>query len=64
MSRQNADHYMRFRDQMKVGADGQKLLRRVSKRGLDHEPADGYIDVDNPGLGKLRAKRENFRKKR
>jgi hypothetical protein len=29
MSRQNVEHYMRFRDQMKVGADGQKRLRLV-----------------------------------
>ena len=31
MSRQNVDHYMRFRDQMKVGADGQKRLRLIGK---------------------------------
>jgi hypothetical protein len=31
MSRQNVDHYMRFRDQMKVGADGQKRLRLVTR---------------------------------
>jgi predicted transcriptional regulator len=31
MSRQNVDHYMRFRDQMKVGADGQKQLRLVTR---------------------------------
>jgi integrase len=30
MSRQNVEHYMRFRDQMKVGADGQKRLRVVN----------------------------------
>ena len=30
MSRQNVEHYMRFRDQMKVGADGQKRLRLVN----------------------------------
>ena len=30
MSRQNVEHYMRFKDQMKVGADGQKRLRLVS----------------------------------
>jgi integrase len=30
MSRQNVDHYMRFRDQMKVAADGQKRLRLVT----------------------------------
>jgi hypothetical protein len=30
-SRQNVDHYMRFRDQMKVGADGQKPLRLVTR---------------------------------
>jgi len=29
MSRQNVEHYMRFKDQMKVGADGQKRLRLV-----------------------------------
>lgn len=33
MSRQNVEHYMRFRDQMKVGADGQKRLRLVSDEG-------------------------------
>jgi hypothetical protein len=31
MSRQNVEHYMRFKDQMKVGADGQKRLRVVGK---------------------------------
>ena len=31
MSRQNVEHYMRFRDQMKVGVDGQKRLRLVNK---------------------------------
>jgi len=30
MSRQNVEHYMRFKDQMKVGADGQRRLRVVS----------------------------------
>ncbi len=30
MSRQNVVHYMRFRDQMKVAADGQERLRVVS----------------------------------
>jgi hypothetical protein len=30
MSRQNVEHYMRFRDQMKVGAEGQKRLRLVN----------------------------------
>jgi hypothetical protein len=30
MSRQNVEHYMRFRDQMQVGADGQKRLRLVN----------------------------------
>ena len=30
MSRQNVEHYMRFKDQMKVAADGQKRLRLVS----------------------------------
>jgi hypothetical protein len=33
MSRQNVDHYMRFRDQMKVGADDQKRLRLIGKEG-------------------------------
>jgi len=31
MSRQMVEHYMRFRDQMKVGADGQRRLRIVGK---------------------------------
>jgi hypothetical protein len=31
MSRQNVDHYTRFRDQMKVGADGQTRLRLVTR---------------------------------
>jgi hypothetical protein len=30
MSRQNVQHYMRFKDQMKVGVDGQKRLRLVN----------------------------------
>ena len=33
MTRQNVEHYMRFRDQMKVSADGQKRLRLVDKEG-------------------------------
>lgn len=33
MSWQNVEHYMHFRDQMKVGADGQKRLRLVSDEG-------------------------------
>jgi hypothetical protein len=32
MSRQNVEHYMRFKDQMKVAADGQKRLRLVSDK--------------------------------
>ncbi|WP_316185905.1 MULTISPECIES: hypothetical protein [unclassified Bradyrhizobium] len=32
MSRQNVEHYMRFKDQMKVGADGQKRLRLVTTK--------------------------------
>jgi hypothetical protein len=31
MSRQNVDHYMRFRDQMKIASDGQKRLRLIGK---------------------------------
>ena len=31
MTRQNVDVYMRFRDQMKVAADGEKRLRLVRK---------------------------------
>ncbi len=31
MSRQNVDHYTRFRDQMKVATDGQKRLRLIGK---------------------------------
>jgi integrase len=31
MSRQNVDHYMRFRDQMKVATDGQRRLRLIGK---------------------------------
>ena len=31
MSRQNVEHYMRFKDQMQVAAQGQKRLRLVSK---------------------------------
>jgi integrase len=30
LSRQNVEHYMRFKDQMKVGAEGQKRLRLVT----------------------------------
>ena len=33
MTRQNVAHYMRFRDQMKVAADGRKRLQIVSKEG-------------------------------
>jgi hypothetical protein len=32
MTRQNVEHDMRFKDQMKVGADGQKRLRLVSEK--------------------------------
>jgi hypothetical protein len=31
MSRQNVQHYMRFKDQMKVAADGRKRLQVVGK---------------------------------
>jgi len=30
MSRQNVEHYMHFKDQMEVAAQGQKRLRLVS----------------------------------
>jgi hypothetical protein len=30
MSRQNVQHYLRFKDQMKVGAEGQKRLQLVN----------------------------------
>jgi hypothetical protein len=33
MSRQNVEHWMRVRDQMKVGADGQERLRLVNNEG-------------------------------
>lgn len=33
MTRQNVAHYMRFRDQMKVAADGRKRLQIVGKQG-------------------------------
>ena len=32
MSRQNVDHYMRFRDQVKTAEAGQKRLLLVAKR--------------------------------
>ncbi|MGN8547207.1 hypothetical protein ACQPTN_21405 [Bradyrhizobium sp. 13971] len=32
MSRQNVEHYMRFRDQMKVAEDGQRKLKLVSNK--------------------------------
>ncbi|WP_194474594.1 hypothetical protein [Bradyrhizobium sp. CCBAU 51753] len=35
MSRQNVEHYMRFKDQMKVGAEGQQRLRLVSSDKKD-----------------------------
>ena len=35
MSRQMVEHYMRFKDQMAVGADGQTRLKVV--RGIDRE---------------------------
>jgi hypothetical protein len=31
MTRQNVEHYMRFRDQMKVASDGKKRLQLVPK---------------------------------
>jgi hypothetical protein len=35
MSRQNVEHYMlRFKDQMKVAADGEKRLRLVNTRDV------------------------------
>jgi hypothetical protein len=33
MTRQNVDHYMRFRDQMRVANDGQKRLRLITNEG-------------------------------
>ncbi|WP_315797652.1 hypothetical protein [Bradyrhizobium sp. SZCCHNRI3043] len=32
MSRQNVEHYMRFKDQMKIAADGQKRLRVINSQ--------------------------------
>ena len=32
MTRQNVEHYMRFKDQMKVAADGQKRLRLIATK--------------------------------
>jgi hypothetical protein len=34
MSRQNVEHYMRFRDQMKVGADGLSNICRYGAKRL------------------------------
>jgi hypothetical protein len=45
MSRQNIVHYMRFRDQMKVGADGQKRASSGDPRGLDHERRPSYTSA-------------------
>jgi hypothetical protein len=64
MSRQNVEHYMRFRDQMKMGADGKKAASSRQQAGLDRERQPGYISAGNhrvlqnswPGL-------QNFRKK-
>ena len=33
MSRQNVEHYMRFKDQMKVETDGLNRLRLIGKEG-------------------------------
>ncbi|WP_315758910.1 hypothetical protein [Bradyrhizobium sp. SZCCHNRI2007] len=41
MSRQNVEHYMRFKDQMKVGVDGQKRLRLVTAGGKHDSVANG-----------------------
>lgn len=64
MSCQSVEHYMRFRDQMKVGAGGQKTTSARQQGGLDRERQPGYISAANrrvcktSGLGL-----QNFRKK-
>ena len=50
MTRQNVDHYIRLRDQMKVGADGQTRLRLVTPRTGPRTPARLYERSNSPGL--------------
>jgi hypothetical protein len=48
MSRQNVDHYMRVRDQMKVAADGLKRLQIVGKGDWTVNP-QGAISTAREG---------------
>jgi hypothetical protein len=64
MSRQNVEHYMRFKDQMRVAAQGQKRLRLVSNE--DYRPRTFgrlYHRCQTPDLENFLAILENFRKK-
>jgi hypothetical protein len=52
MSRQNVEHYMRFRDQMKVGGRRSKTSPSCQRRGLDREQRCGYISAANAVIWK------------
>jgi hypothetical protein len=50
MSRQNVDHYMCFRDRMKVGADSQKRFVWRPARTRPRTPARLYERSNSPSL--------------
>jgi hypothetical protein len=62
MSRQNVDHYMRFRDQMKVATDGQKRLRLIGKEDWTANADAAISALQIAGFAKLLGKLQNFRK--
>jgi hypothetical protein len=55
MSRQNVEHYMRFRDQMKVGADGQKRLRLVNNEDWTANAGPAIWALQTAAFAKLLA---------
>jgi hypothetical protein len=64
MSRQNVEHYMRFKDQMKVGADGQNDFGSSTARTRPRTSARLYQPSKSPGLQNSRSSLQNLRKNR
>jgi hypothetical protein len=53
MSRHNVEHYIRLRDQMKVGADGQTRLRLVTREDWTTNPGPAIRAQQLAGFAKL-----------
>jgi hypothetical protein len=62
LSRQNVEHYMRFRDQMKVGATVKSGLVSSTKRTRPRTPARLYGRCKSPGLHNSRARLQTSEK--